>query len=81
MPAGSGKRQMKSQGSAKLGFGCLSTLRVTDRGGGALAAVVHEYHYGHATGVSNLPHIRIPAAYRAVARGMLHWILLKVAKA
>ena len=71
-PSGSGQRRLKSQGSAKLGMMCTSALHLqpqSDRGGGGVSAVLYPHHHGHSTGVANLPHLRIPASDRAMAKG------------
>ena len=38
---------------------------------GTATAVLHPHHHGHSEGAANLPHLRIPAGDRAIAKGMI----------
>ena len=68
-PEGKGTRRLKSQGSCKLGHICTSEIRAEAEQDGSVVATVFPYHYGHGTGPNDVPHLRIPAADKAVAKG------------
>ncbi|XP_043206050.1 uncharacterized protein LOC122372647 isoform X2 [Amphibalanus amphitrite] len=70
-PSGSGRRRLKSQGSSKLGVKCTSTLLMLQHDDGTVTAVLHPHHHGHSEGAANLPHLRIPAGDRAIAKAQL----------